>query len=104
MGWNVERQSSRTPQAWNLTGLGSRGAKEAEDLGAWEQKKPKSRRLDDFQREEEKRRQRRDERHGDNSYKRERERERDRARERYRERHLGSWTAIPREYIPLIST
>ena len=87
-GWDgkMKGKVAETRKHGNLTGLGSKGAKEAEDLGAWEQKKNKSRRIDDYQREEEKRRQQRDERHGDSSYKREREREREREKEKHRER------------------
>ncbi|KAK4138172.1 hypothetical protein BT67DRAFT_430844 [Trichocladium antarcticum] len=68
----------------NLTGLGAKDTKGAEDLGSWNQKTAKDSRpvrLDDYQREDRKKRQRIDDRHGD-SYKRERERERDRERER----------------------
>ncbi|KAL2132494.1 hypothetical protein VTI74DRAFT_3737 [Chaetomium olivicolor] len=72
----------------NLTGLGAKDAKGAEDLGAWNQKTPKDSRpvrLEDYQREERKKRQRTDDRYAD-SYKRERERERARERERGRDR------------------
>ncbi len=88
LGWDgrMKGKAAEPRKHGNLTGLGSKNAKEAEDLGAWEQKKPKSRRLDDYQREEDARRRRRDERHGETSYKRERERERERDRERHRER------------------
>lgn len=65
----------------NLTGLGAKGdVKGAEDLGAWNQKSSASGkpvRLEDYRREEGKRRERRDARERD-SYKRERERERGR--------------------------
>lgn len=76
----------------NLTGLGAKDLKGAEDLGAWSQKsnkdnsgKPRPSRLDDYRREEEKKRQRRQDRHGD-SYRHERERENTRDRERDRDR------------------
>ncbi|KAK4124009.1 hypothetical protein N657DRAFT_619331 [Parathielavia appendiculata] len=75
----------------NLTGLGAKDAKEAEDLGAWNQKAAKDSRpvrLHDYQREESKKRQRTDDRYAD-SYKREREREREserREHERSRDR------------------
>lgn len=73
----------------NLTGLGAKGdVKGAEDLGAWNQKSGaggggggKPVRLEDYRREEGKRRERRDARERD-SYKRERERERGRDGER----------------------
>ena len=86
LGWNGKMKGTivEPRKRGNLTGLGSKNAKEAEDLGAWEQKKPKSRRLDDYQREEDARRKRREGRHGESSYKRERERDRDRERDRYR--------------------
>jgi hypothetical protein len=70
----------------NLTGLGAKDAKGAEDLGAWNQKTIKDSRpvrLEDYQREERKKRQRVDDRYAD-SYKRERERERERDRGRDR--------------------
>jgi hypothetical protein len=70
----------------NLTGLGAKDAKGAEDLGAWNQKTAKDSRpmrLDDYRREESKKRQRTDDRYRD-SYKRERERERERERGRDR--------------------
>lgn len=72
----------------NLTGLGAKGdVKGAEDLGAWNQKSSASGgggkpvRLEDYRREEGKKRERRDARERD-SYKRERERERGRDGER----------------------
>jgi hypothetical protein len=72
----------------NLTGLGAKDAKGAEDLGAWNQKTAKDSRpvrLEDYQREERKKRQRVDDRYAD-SYKREKEREREHGRERGRDR------------------
>jgi hypothetical protein len=72
----------------NLTGLGAKDVKGAEDLGAWNQKTTKDSRpvrLDDYRREESKKRQRVDDRYAD-SYKREKERERERERERGRDR------------------
>ncbi|KAL2155828.1 hypothetical protein VTH82DRAFT_570 [Thermothelomyces myriococcoides] len=66
----------------NLTGLGAKDAKGAEDLGAWNQKPAKDSRpmrLNDYRREENKKRQRIEDRYAD-SYKRERERERERER------------------------
>lgn len=70
----------------NLTGLGAKDVKGAEDLGAWNQKTVKDSRpvrLDDYRREENKKRQRFEDRYAD-SYKRERERERERERGRDR--------------------
>ena len=76
----------------NLAGLGARDAKGAEELDAWNQKisgkgsssssrrDPRPPRLDDYRREESKKRQRLEDRYGDSSYKRERERERERER------------------------
>lgn len=77
----------------NLTGLGAKDLKGAEDLGAWSQKsnkesgsgRPRPSRLDDYRREEEKKRQRRQDKHGD-SYRHEKEREKGRDRDRERER------------------
>ncbi|KAK1832354.1 hypothetical protein QBC39DRAFT_349296 [Podospora conica] len=70
----------------NLTGLGAKGdVKGAEDLGAWNQKSSagngKPVRLEDYRREENKKKERRDARERE-SYKRERERERERDRDR----------------------
>ncbi|KAK0723038.1 hypothetical protein B0T26DRAFT_740085 [Lasiosphaeria miniovina] len=68
----------------NLTGLGASNGKGAEDLGAWDQKTTKDSRparLEDYQREDRKKRQRLDDQNRD-SYKREREREREHERER----------------------
>ncbi|KAJ4292134.1 hypothetical protein N0V88_005761 [Collariella sp. IMI 366227] len=72
----------------NLTGLGAKDAKGAEDLGAWNQKTAKDSRpvrLEDYNREERKKRERADDKYVD-SYKRERERERERERDRGRHR------------------
>ena len=62
----------------NLTGLGAKDAKGAEDLGSWNQKvskDPRPVRLGDYQREQREKRRGTEERHRD-SYKEERERER----------------------------
>ncbi|KAL7799989.1 DExH-box splicing factor binding site domain-containing protein [Trichoderma ceciliae] len=80
MGWNGENRGPKVKQVkrrQNRLGLGAKELKEEEDLGGWNQNgKKKSRpRLDDYRREESKRKEGR--RHED-SYKRERERERDR--------------------------
>jgi hypothetical protein len=91
-GWDgkLRGEVKQVSKHANLTGLGAKSVKGAEDLGAWSQKsnkdssgsRSKPARLDDYRREEEKKRQRRDERHGDSSYRRERERERERERDR----------------------
>jgi len=72
----------------NLTGLGAKDAKGAEDLGAWNQKTSKDSRpvrLEDYQREQSKKREQLEDRHRD-SYKREREREREKERQHQRDR------------------
>ncbi|KAK0711537.1 hypothetical protein B0H67DRAFT_646899 [Lasiosphaeris hirsuta] len=66
----------------NLTGLGAKDVKGAEELTAWNQKSTKDSRpvrLDDYQRGERQKRQRLADQYGD-TYKRERDRERDRER------------------------
>ena len=85
----------------NLTGLGAKDAKGAEDLGAWNSQIQASKsgrkagsgndgrpvRLEDYRKEEERKRQKREERdrdRGGESYRREREREREEERERRR--------------------
>ncbi|KAM0254834.1 hypothetical protein ACHAQJ_006374 [Trichoderma viride] len=88
MGWNGENRGPKVKQVkrrQNRLGLGAKELKEEEDLGGWNQNgKKKSRpRLDDYRREESKRKEGR--RHED-SYKRERERERDRERDQPRDR------------------
>ncbi|RFU76962.1 hypothetical protein TARUN_5275 [Trichoderma arundinaceum] len=88
MGWNGEDRGPKVKQVkrrQNRLGLGAKELKEEEDLGGWNQNgKKKSRpRLDDYRREESKRKEGR--RHED-SYKRERERERERERDHYRDR------------------
>lgn len=88
MGWNGENRGPKVKQVkrrQNRLGLGAKELKEEEELGGWNQNgKKKSRpRLDDYRREESKRKESR--RHED-SYKRERERERDRERSQYRDR------------------
>lgn len=88
MGWNGENRGPKVKQVkrrQNRLGLGAKELKEEEELGGWNQNgKKKSRpRLDDYRREESKRKESR--RHED-SYKRERERERDRERGHHRDR------------------
>jgi len=79
------------PRHANLAGLGAKDAKGAEELTAWNQKLAGGRkdsrppRLEDYTREERKKRQRVEEKYGD-SYKRERERDKERERERGRDR------------------
>ncbi|PKK43305.1 hypothetical protein CI102_13879 [Trichoderma harzianum] len=87
MGWNGEARGPPVKQVkrrQNRLGLGAKELKEEEDLGGWNQNGKKSRpRLNDYRREESKRKEGRG--HED-SYKRERERERDREKDKYRER------------------
>ncbi|KAL6889765.1 DExH-box splicing factor binding site domain-containing protein [Trichoderma longibrachiatum] len=88
MGWNGEARGPPVKQVkrrQNRLGLGAKELKEEEDLGGWNQngKKKARPRLNDYRREESKRKEGRG--HED-SYKRERERERDRERDHYRER------------------
>ena len=79
----------------NLAGLGAKDAKGAEELDAWNQKisgrggggsdsRGRPVRLEDYRREESKKKQRTEYRHGESSYKQEREREREREREHRR--------------------
>ncbi|KND92130.1 Pre-mRNA-splicing factor SPP2 [Tolypocladium ophioglossoides CBS 100239] len=91
MGWNGEQRGPKPKEARrraNRLGLGAKELKEAEDLGGWNQNggKKKRPRLDEYRREESKRKEGR--RHED-SYKKERDRERDtyRDRDRDRDRH-----------------
>lgn len=88
MGWSGENRGPKVKQVkrrQNRLGLGAKELKEEEELGGWNQNgKRKSRpRLDDYRREESKRKE--GQRHED-SYKREKERERDRERGQYRDR------------------
>ncbi|UKZ71838.1 uncharacterized protein TrAtP1_012782 [Trichoderma atroviride] len=88
MGWNGENRGPKVKQVkrrQNRLGLGAKELKEEEELGGWNQigKKKSRPRLDDYRREESKRKESR--RHED-SYKRERERERDRERGQHRDR------------------
>ncbi|KAL7948366.1 DExH-box splicing factor binding site domain-containing protein [Trichoderma barbatum] len=100
MGWNGEAQGPPVKQVkrrQNRIGLGAKELKEEEDLGGWDQKgKKKSRpRLNEYQREESKRKEGRG--HED-SYKRERERERDRERDKYRDRERDRDRDRDRDY------
>ncbi|KAM0349415.1 hypothetical protein ACHAPU_003824 [Fusarium lateritium] len=95
MGWDGKprgavKEVKRRP---NRLGLGAKELKGEEDLGGWNQngKKNKRPRLDEYRREETKRK---EGRHHEDSYKRERERDRDRDsrhghRDRERERDRG---------------
>lgn len=90
MGWDgKERGTMRHTQVKrrpNRLGLGAKELKEAEDLGGWNQgggKKRSRPRLDEYRREETKRKEARGR---EDSYKRERERERERDRDRPRDR------------------
>ncbi|KAG6134968.1 hypothetical protein E4U12_001921 [Claviceps purpurea] len=95
MGWNGEPTGPKVKQVRrrpNRLGLGAEELKDAEDLGAWNQKgtKGKSRpRLADYRREESRRKEERTKGRED-SYKRERERERERDKERERGDAWGS--------------
>ncbi|KAK5653139.1 hypothetical protein OQA88_9238 [Cercophora sp. LCS_1] len=87
-GWDGKMKGKvrEVTRTGNLTGLGAKNAKEAEDLGAWDQKTskdPRPARLDDYRKEQSKRRERLEHRHRD-SYKGEREREHEKNRDRHR--------------------
>lgn len=94
MGWNgkmVEPNKKRpTERRQNQLGLGAKKLEGMEDLGQWNhggRKKSSRPRLDEYRREEEKRRTERKERRGE-SYRDERDRDRDRDRDRGdRDRH-----------------
>ena len=87
MGWDGKprgagvKEVKRRP---NRLGLGAKELKEDEDLGGWNQggKKPRRPRLNEYRREEDKRKEGRGR---EDSYKREREREKERDRDRYRD-------------------
>ncbi|KAK1456943.1 pre-mRNA-splicing factor SPP2 [Colletotrichum cuscutae] len=91
MGWDGKMRGPKkkqpTERRQNQLGLGAKKLEGAEDLGQWNhggKKKSGRPRLDEYRREEEKRRSERKERRGE-SYRdeRDRERERDRDRDRY---------------------
>ncbi|KAK7428957.1 hypothetical protein QQZ08_004574 [Neonectria magnoliae] len=99
MGWDGKARGAMVKEVRrrpNRLGLGAKELKEDEDLGAWNQggKKNRRPRLNDYRREESKRK---ESRQNEDSYKRERERERerdrhghndrDRERDRDRDRH-----------------
>ncbi|PHH59728.1 hypothetical protein CDD81_2622 [Ophiocordyceps australis] len=88
MGWDGEKNGSGPEKAArraNLLGLGAKELKGPEDLGAWGNGTKKKRtRLDDYNREAEKRK---DSRGNEDSYKRQRERERERDLARHDSRH-----------------
>ncbi|KAK4200567.1 DExH-box splicing factor binding site-domain-containing protein [Triangularia verruculosa] len=93
-GWNGEMKGKvkEVKRHADLAGLGARNTKQGEETGTWDPKagthKKDNRpvRLNDYRKEEEKKRQRRDEQRGHNSYRRELEREREQERERGRDR------------------
>ncbi|KAJ6444746.1 pre-mRNA-splicing factor SPP2 [Purpureocillium lavendulum] len=92
MGWNGEERAPKPKEVRrraNRLGLGAKELKEDEDLGGWNQgggaQKKKRPRLDEYRREESRRKEGRRGAHED-SYKRERERERDGHRDRDRHR------------------
>ncbi|KAK4186638.1 hypothetical protein QBC35DRAFT_265565 [Podospora australis] len=91
MGWDGKMRGKvrEVKRHANLTGLGAKDVKGNEDLGAWDPKgvvKKDSRpvRLNDYRKEEDKKRQRLEDRRGDNSYRRELERDRERGHGRDR--------------------
>ncbi|KAK1671506.1 DExH-box splicing factor binding site-domain-containing protein [Colletotrichum godetiae] len=101
MGWDGKMRGPKkkqpTERRQNQLGLGAKKLEGAEDLGQWNHggKKKSSRpRLDEYRREEEKKRSERKERRGE-SYRDERDRERDRDRDR--DRHGGSHRDRERE-------
>ncbi|WYZ40182.1 hypothetical protein EsH8_IV_000523 [Colletotrichum jinshuiense] len=93
MGWDGKMRGPKkkqpTERRQNQLGLGAKKLEGAEDLGQWNHggKKKSSRpRLDEYRRDEEKKRAERKERRGE-SYRDERDRERDRDRDRDRHGH-----------------
>ncbi|CAP69168.1 uncharacterized protein PODANS_7_11240 [Podospora anserina S mat+] len=93
-GWNGQMQGKvkEVKRHADLAGLGARNLKAGEETGTWDPKagmhKKDTRpvRLNDYRKEEEKKRQRREDQRGHNSYRRELEREREQERERGRDR------------------
>ncbi|KAK0670643.1 DExH-box splicing factor binding site-domain-containing protein, partial [Cercophora samala] len=93
-GWNGQMQGKvkEVKRHADLAGLGARNIKAGEETGTWDPKagmhKKDTRpvRLNDYRKEEEKKRQRREDQRGHNSYRRELEREREQERERGRDR------------------
>ncbi|KAH7143975.1 DExH-box splicing factor binding site-domain-containing protein [Dactylonectria macrodidyma] len=87
MGWDGKDRGTKVKEVKrrpNRLGLGAKELKEDEDLGGWNQggKKNRRPRLNDYRREEAKRK---ESRQSEDSYKREREREKERERHGYRE-------------------
>ncbi|KAK4176214.1 DExH-box splicing factor binding site-domain-containing protein [Triangularia setosa] len=93
-GWNGQMQGKvkEVKRHADLAGLGARNTKAGEETGTWDpkagmhKKDTKPVRLNDYRKEEEKKRQRREDQRGHNSYRRELEREREQERERGRDR------------------
>ncbi|KAH7159974.1 DExH-box splicing factor binding site-domain-containing protein [Dactylonectria estremocensis] len=88
MGWDGKDRGTKVKEVKrrpNRLGLGAKELKEDEDLGGWNQggKKNRRPRLNDYRREETKRK---ESRQNEDSYKREREREKERQRHGHRER------------------
>jgi hypothetical protein len=89
MGWNGDPKGPKVKKVVrraNRLGLGAKELKDAEDLGAWNNKGPKKSRprLDEYRRNEENRKEERD--RNRDSYRRDKERERDGFRDRDRDR------------------
>lgn len=88
MGWDGKPRGAKVKEVKrrpNRLGLGAKELKEDEDLGGWNQggKKNRRPRLNDYRREESKRK---ESRQNEDSYKREREREKERDRHGHRDR------------------
>ncbi|GKT53830.1 pre-mRNA-splicing factor SPP2 [Colletotrichum tofieldiae] len=104
MGWDGKlrgpKKKQPTERRQNQLGLGAKKLEGAEDLGQWNQggKKKSSRpRLDEYRRDEEKKRNERKERRGE-SYRDERDRERERDRDRDRHGHRDRDRDRDRDY------
>lgn len=108
MGWDGKSTGTKAKEVKrrpNKLGLGAKELNEAEDLGGWDQdgKKKRPPRLNDYKREEAKRKEGRSR---EDSYKRERERERERERGGHRsDRHMiDTTTDIATETVIVTAT
>ncbi|GKT46649.1 pre-mRNA-splicing factor SPP2 [Colletotrichum spaethianum] len=103
MGWDGKlrgpKKKQPTERRQNQLGLGAKKLEGAEDLGQWNQGKKKNSRprLDEYRRDEEKKRNERKERRGE-SYRDERDRERERERDRDRHGHRDRDRDRDRDY------
>ncbi|EFQ24979.1 pre-mRNA-splicing factor SPP2 [Colletotrichum graminicola] len=104
MGWDGKlrgpKKKQPTERRQNQLGLGAKKLEGAEDLGQWNyggKKKSSRPRLDEYRRDEEKKRSERKERRGE-SYRDERDRERERDRDRDRHGHHDRDRDRDREY------